>query len=82
MASSIYLRTTFKGSYMAYPTLTDKQKEAIEFQFNELFADHNASKVSRILPFLESLHEQFENKKFLTDKQIAALNNIYERSTE
>ena len=60
-------------------TLNKEELEAIEFQLAEV--DSFMKEDDFQLSFYESLKEQFETKKWLSDKQRASLDRIHERVT-
>ena len=59
--------------------MTNDEKIKVDFYFEEIDASMKENDFQR--DFYESIRDQWEKKQWLSEKQIAALNKIYERVT-
>lgn len=56
--------------------LSEEQLEHIKTQFFVFYNDYADVALPGQVDFVDSIYDQFKTKEFLTDKQIAALDNI------
>lgn len=56
--------------------LSNKDQITLQDRFNEFYSDYADSCEESIVEFIDSIYDQFKTKKWLSEKQITALDNI------
>lgn len=60
----------------APPKLTNEDIEDLQATFETFYREYADVATPSIVGFIDSVYEQFQSRKFLSEKQIIAVNNI------